>query len=314
MKNHSIYCLFLYKELRYKRGTFIIHGKAANDIAMLHLARNCRNLDAFVMLRSNNFTNGRIRYLAKKCRGITHLCINSDVLNDDGLKSIAEFLTQLKYLNLKQCRNLTSDGFKEVGNKLINLQELYIDECRFLDDEGMQPIAQNCRSLESLSISSCIELTDESVFFIAACLPGLKYLDISRINMSDIALNRISQFCTQLETLIISQLSNHTTTDGICKVIRHSPHLKYLDLSMCTRQVNDNVVLTIGDCCPNMQSLNLYQCDAITDQSMVTLGLKCRSLKALNVDECNLLSSDAIMDLHQSFSQIQIYGPNGHVT
>jgi hypothetical protein len=286
-----------------------MYGKAANDIAILHLARNCRNIDAFVMLRSNNFTNGRIRYLARKCRGITHLCINSHSIHDDGLNSISEFLPQLKYLNLKDCDNLTSNGFKEAANKLTNLTELYLDNCRLVDDEAIKPIAQNCRDLEHLSIASCTELTDESIFYITACLPSLKYLDISRIRMTDIALNRVSQFCRQLETLIISELSNETTIDGVCKVLKHSgSHLINLDLSLCTQQVTDNVIFTIGVCCTSIQNLNLYYDSQLTDQSLVTLGLKCRDLKILNIAKCHLLSDDGVSNLQQALPTLKVIG------
>lgn len=153
-------------DLRYKRGTLVIYGKPANDVAILHLARNCRNIDAFVILRSNYFTNGRIRYLARKCPGITHLCINSHALQDEGLKSIAEFMPRLEYLNLKACESLSNQGFIEAASKLNNLKELYLDGCIKLEDDGLKPIAQNCRDIEILSIASCSELTDESVFYI----------------------------------------------------------------------------------------------------------------------------------------------------
>ena len=215
----------------------------------------------------------------------------------------------ITYLKLKKRDNLTSNGFKEAANKLTNLTELYMDNCRRVDDEAIKPIAQNCRDIESLSIASCIELTDESVFYITACLPSLKYLDISRIHMTDISLNRVSQFCRQLETLIISQLSNETTIDGVCKVLRHSgTNLINLDLSLCTQQVNDNVIFTIGDCCTSVQNLNLYYDSQLTDQSLVTLGVKCRDLKNLNIGKCHLLSDDGISNLQQALPTLQVIG------
>ena len=287
----------------------IIYGKAANDVEILHLARNCRNIDAFVILRSNYFTNGRIRYLARKCTGITHLCINSHSLHDEGLKSISEFLPQLQYLNLKACESLTNQGFIEAAAKLKNLKELYLDRCIKLEDEGIKTIAQNCRDIESLSIASCPELTDESVFFISACLPGVKYLDISRIHMTDIALNRVSQFCTQLEHLMMSRLTpERVTTDGVCKVLRHSSNLKTLDLSMCTSHVNDNVIFTLGDCCPNIETLSLYYDSEITDRSLTTLSAKCRSLKHLSIGQCFRLSEVALLNLELSLQNLTIYG------
>ena len=301
--------VFLLIDLRYKRGTLIIYGKPANDVAILHLARNCRNIEAFVILRSNYFTNGRIRYLSKKCQDMTHLCINSHSLHDEGLKSISEYLPRLQYLNLKGCESLTNHGFIEASRKLKNLKELYIDRCIKLEDDGIKAISQNCRDIESLSISSCSELTDESVFFISACLSELKYLDISRIDMTDIALSRISQFSTQLEHLMMSRLTpERVTTDGLCKVLRHSPNLKTLDLSMCTSQVNDNVIFTIGDCCPRVETLSLYYDSELTDQSLITLGVKCRNLVHLSIGQCFRLTEVGLLNLEVSNARLTIYG------
>ena len=247
--------------------------------------------------------------MAKKCQGITHLCINSHSLHDEGLIAISKLLPKLKYLNLKGCESLTNQGFIEASSNLETLQELYIDRCINLEDDGIKPIAQNCRNIESLSLSSCSELTDESIFYISACLPGIKYLDISRIDMTDIALNRISQFCTQLEHLMMSRLTpERVTTDGLCKVLRHSPILKTLDLSMCTSQVNDNVTFTLGDCCPIIETLELYYDSEITDQSLTILRDRCQSLKHLSIGQCYRLSELALLNLEASNPSLTIYG------
>ena len=261
-----------------------------------------------MILRSNYFTNGRIRYLAKKCPGITHLCINSRALHDEGLKAISDYLSQLQYLNLKSCESLTNQGFVEASSKLKSLKELYLDRCIQLEDDGIKTLSQNCREIDSLSISSCTELTDESIFYVSACLPGIKYLDISRIDMTDVALNRIAQFCTQLEHLMMSRLPHRVTTDGVCKVLRHSPNLETLDLDMCTTQVNDNVILTIGDCCPNIKFLSLYYDSEITDQSLVTMNTKCRNLVTLRIGQCFRLSELAMLNLEVSNPGLTIYG------
>ena len=108
---------------------------------------------------------------------------------------------------------------------------------------------------------------------------------------------------------MMSQLSNETTIDGVCKVLRHSgSNLKNLDLSLCTQQVNDNVIFTIGDCCSNIQNLNLYHDSQLTDQSLVTLGVKCRDLQNLNIGKCHLLSDDGVSNLQQVLPELHVIG------
>merc|ERR1719361_2389820 len=104
-----------------------------------------------------------------------------------------------------------------------------------VDDDTIHTIAQNCHELENISINSCTKLTDESIFFIGSYLPGVRYLDIGRTYLSDVALKCISQSCTHLETLITPELFHLTTTDGVVNLLRNSPLLKNLDLSCCDK-------------------------------------------------------------------------------
>ena len=273
---------------------------------MLEIAENCKNLKALV-IQCNYFTNERIGYLARQCPDITHLCINSHSLRDDGLKHISESLTKLKYLHLKNCSEMSGKGFEEIGNKLTNLNELHMDDCRMVDNDTIHTIAQNCHELENISINSCKKLTDESIFFIGSYLPGVRYLDIGRTYLSDVALKCISQSCTHLETLIAPELF-HTTTDGVSNFLRHSPLLKNLDFSNCHKQVNDEVILIIGEFCSSIKNLKLNQCSQITDAALVTLGTNCVDLQFLEIRGCYRLQEHGISSLIQALPNLQLHG------
>lgn len=294
-------------DYRTKRGTFIIRGPAAGDKAMLQLGKYCRNIEAFVILRCNNFTNGRIRYLARKCTSINTFCINSGQFDDSGLKALGEFLQQLTFLNIKNCEKLTSEGFIEFAKYQRSIKHLNMENCNSVKDDGMIALVQNCRTIERLSIASCWELTDESVFYITACLQGLTFFNISRINTTDTALHHIAQFCTQLDTLIITQLSDRTTTEGICKVIRESPHLKNLNLMYDDTQVTDNVVQLLAGNCTSIENLNVGHCTQLTDQSLISLGAS-GTLRMLNVFACFRFTLDCIMNLKQALPSLQVIG------
>ena len=256
------------------------------------------------------FTNEGIGYLARQCPDITHLCINSHSLCDDGLKLITQSLTKLKYLNLKHCLGLTSKGFEEIGDKLLNLTRLRMDGCEMVDDDAIHNIAQNCHKLESLSINSCTKLTNESIFYIGSYLSGVKYLDIGRTYLGDVALKCMSQSFTHLEALIAPELFHRTTTDGVGNLLRHSPLLKMLDLSYCDKQVNDQVIVIIGEFCSSLENLKLNQCSEITDFALVTLGTKCVDLQYLEVRGCFRLQEHGISSLIQALPNLQIHGAN----
>ena len=256
------------------------------------------------------FTNEGIGNLARQCPDITHLCINSHSLRDDGLKHISESLTKLKYLHLKNCSELSGKGFEEIGNKLTNLNELHVDGCRMVDDDTIHTIAPNCHELENISINSCKKLTDESIFFIGSYLPGVRYLDIGRTYLSDVALKCISQSCPRLETLITPQLCDRTTTDGVGILLRNSPHLKNLDLSYCNKQVNDEVIVIIGEFCSSLENIKLNQCSEITDFALVTLGTHCVDLQYLEVRGCFRLQEQGISSLIQALPNLIIHGAN----
>lgn len=277
---------------------------------MLEIAENCKNLKALVMLQCNYFTNEGIGYLARQCPDITHLCINSHSLRDDGLKHILQSLTKLKYLNLKNCSQLTGKGIEETENKLRNLNELYMDGCGMVNDDAIHTIAQKCHALEILSINSCRNLTDESIFSIGSYLPGVKYLDIGRTYLGNVALKCISQSCPRLETLITPKLFRRTTSDGVGDLLRNSPHLKNLDLSYCNKQVDDEVIVIIGEFCSSLENLKLNKCLQITDFALVTLGANCVDLQYLDVRGCRRLQEHGISSLIQALPNLQIHVDN----
>ena len=252
--------------------------------------------------------NERIGHLARQCPHITHLCINSHSLLDDGLKYISQSLTKLKYLNVKNCSMLTGQGMQQIGKNSKNLNELYMDGCRMVDDDAMHTIAQNCHKLEGLSINSCTKLTDESIFYIGSYLPDVKYLDIGRTYLTDAALKCVSQSFTHLEALIMPQLFDRTTTDGVGNLLRHSPFLKNLDLSYCDKQVNDEVIVIIGEFCSSINNLKLNQCSEITDLALVTLGTNCVDLQYLEVRGCFRLQEHGISSLIHALPNLQMHG------
>ena len=83
-----------------------------------------------------------------------------------------------------------------------------------------------------------------------------------------------------------------------------------LDLSYCDKQVNDQVIVIIGEFCSSLENLKLNQCSEITDFALVTLGTKCVDLQYLEVRGCFRLQEHGISSLIQALPNLQIHGAN----
>ena len=290
-------------------GRFIIRGGASGDNSMLELASHCPNIETFIFYRCNKYTTSGITSLARNCRGINAFYINSGKFLDGALKSVTENLTELLYLNLKGCVGLTNKGMKSIASNAPNLKELSIEACNHITDEGIQSVAEGCRKIQKINVSSCWELSDEAVFHIAANLNRLSALNISRCsNLSDVSLQRLGSFSPNIEVLKMSSMSMNITSDGLCRLFRKLPKLKNLTLSMCSDQVDDQVVATVAVNCPELKVLDIGRCNLLTFQALVSLGQHRPTIEELNVFECFHFSEEDLDQIKQVCPNLKLYG------
>ena len=201
-----------------------------------------RAIDKFPNAKSiqitGNVTPEQLKALAT-AKQLEHLdltgCAN---LTDKCLEEL-EGLTNLKSLNLQDCRQVTNRGLSSVA-KLKNLESLNLTYCSQITDAGLKSL-EGLSRLKSLNFQGCRQVTKQGLSSVAK-LKNLESLKLA--------------WCDQI-------------TDADLKALEGLSSLKSLNLERCSR-VTDEGLSSVGRL-KKLESLNLTGCDQITDAGLQSL-------------------------------------------
>jgi len=83
------------------------------------------------------------------------------------------------------------------------------------------------------------------------------------------------------------------TDASASKIFRMAERLSRLDLTDCI-QLQDESVLLLGSCCPNLIALTLKRCSKLTDVSLVPVVSGCLKLERLDLSELRNVTDDTL--------------------
>lgn len=276
-----------------------------------------------ITLSQIDFGSDTAAFWAELCDTVQHLSIRNCDLREKNLKQILMQLTDLRALEIENCRELFMPGR--------------------LFEHDQQAVCQACRNIESLALINNRYLSDALFNRFVAIMPRLSHLDLSGCHISFhkglykkfypdhqqepsesvLTFHYISQFieceasalksfnfsCTlidgeALQTLAtLSGLALHRlelrscdqlTNAGIITLVQLQTQLQHLDLSYSVR-LTDAGLMEICRCLPNVRSLRLRRCRALTDSGIVQLQ-SCRQLEVLDISECESITSRGLID------------------
>ncbi|KAF0686422.1 Aste57867_21793 [Aphanomyces stellatus] len=232
---------------------------------------------------------------------LVHLYLNECInFTDDGMKSLGS-IPSLRTLHCKQCPQLQGHGLFALAH---TLSELDVSGCLWIHDAAVALIARSFSRLQSLSIAHCVNVTNQGLFALADrphhSAPLLK-IDVSGcVKLTDSGLLVLLTHCPKLEYVHATHLpSLEGLTFYAClpqqrllpSVLTHVDlsHNKALHFSAlptlargCGRKlthltlththgIDDDGLVALGRACPNLVSLVLSGCYAITDYGLVRL-------------------------------------------
>ncbi|GKY95273.1 hypothetical protein MPSEU_000489400 [Mayamaea pseudoterrestris] len=228
-------------------------------------------------------------------------------LTDRSMKAI-EDLCSLRRLDISRCDLITDEGLESLEN-LSALEELSLGWCRRITDAGMdyftrQPHRE--RNLRVLNVARCA-ITNTGVEFIGR-LQALEQLDMNGCNnISSSALattvgrlmhltNLNASYCPgilrarfqgRVESLKVLDLRYSAVSNAHLLRFTTLPALEELNLDSC--DVGDVAItyLADNDVCPNLLSLDMADCNDLTDAGMAKIA-KFRKLVRLSLFCCNI--------------------------
>jgi len=186
---------------------------------------------------------------------------------------------------------------------------------------GLTEVIRICPNLTTLSLTWCRHLEDEDLQAIALCFPNqegdkhwkmsfLLHLDLGNCcRMGNMGLATIGQNCPNLQELIVKGCTQITDA-GIqilcCNVggSHNCPQLQTINLS--GTKITDQAIGYFTRYCPELRSLDLSNCESITDKGVVSLAQTYRqNLLTLNLQGCKNITDVSIIEITKNCSALQ---------
>lgn len=316
------------KSCQYLESITLKGCRQVSDTGLLSLADGCRGLVHVDLTRWDfqyKITDMGILALSEKCKflqaGIFNGC---EFLSDVSLNWLANGCCGITQLEFWKCDQITDIGLRSIGENLPKLRKLKLVNCSVVTDLGIRHIGNGCQELQYLDLQSMIHLSDghcgnsstiydtESDKFgeknplnglasIAAGCKNLKYLNISNcFRVKSFGLELIGKLCSLLKTISLKGCSQ-ITQKSLLLFIQNSHHLEILSLEDVSN-VNDQTLHKIAksDMSSSLKSLNLRNCNLITNKGIQLIAHNCPKLTHLNVSQCYLLSDYALLALAEA--------------
>ncbi|KAJ3284139.1 hypothetical protein HDU79_008477, partial [Rhizoclosmatium sp. JEL0117] len=130
-------------------------------------------------------------------------------------------------------------------------------------------------------------VTDYHISLITRVAPRLRSLLIPDcVSCTDVSLRTLANFhniaaFTHLSLDRCCEMSD----DGLIPLLQKMPNLLYLSLNLVPL-ATPAVTYAIASTCSKLETLNMADCDAITDQSLLAIASGCPRLHSLDISEC----------------------------
>ncbi|MCL7039382.1 hypothetical protein MKW94_011157 [Papaver nudicaule] len=153
----------------------------------------------------------------------------------NGLAALGRLCPQLQHIDISGLAGVTDAGFLSVvENCKAGLVKVNLSGCMNITDSSVKSLARlHGETLEVLKLDGCSRVTDESLASIALNCEMLKWLDVSKCAITDLAIELLSYAKTvELKTLFLSGCS-HITDESVPYLADMGESLISLSLQNC---------------------------------------------------------------------------------
>lgn len=219
---------------------------------------------------------------------IEKVCYSSSPTSKEDEEVVHHSNASLHYLLLKNCGRCFTDRIAALlVNAVEHLEILQVNGCYRLSDDGINKLLGGCQSiLKRLIITSNPRISQKSLSYLVTSLSHLQYLSldfsshlkdddlnilVKEDNSSSSSSSSRGSLLPALEELSLQGLSEVSSGIFVRIIEYYGKRLKYLNLSGCTKGVNDLVVIAIRDHCKLLTSLLLENIDDVSPTAWVGL-------------------------------------------
>jgi F-box/leucine-rich repeat protein 14 len=221
-------------------------------------------------------------------RGITKVQILSI---RSSLKDVIEGMPKLESLNLSGCYQVTDIALGHAFVQDVDtITVLNLSLCKSVSDSSILRITRHLKSIEVLDLGGCSQITTNSLIRIATGLPKLRHLNLrSCRQVADAGIGVLSGACQPVRIMSESSSALSVIASEKDDTAFHGCHvLESLNLQDC-QKLTDQALNYVSSGFQKLSKLNLSFCDGITDSGLKYIS-KMKSLRELNLRSCHNVS------------------------
>ncbi|KAF1334724.1 F-box/lrr-repeat protein 4, partial [Globisporangium splendens] len=210
-------------------------------------------------------------------------------------------------LGLAGCTRVPDFALLRVFHGWPTLEKLDLSFCGATTDQLLLSLGQHCRKLKQLRLRGCRQVSDAGIVGLVNAGGGdLVLLDLTRFDLqyklNDISLLSLAEKCRVLQTLILTGCDMLTDV-GMSWLCSDCVALVHLDVAACTK-LTDLSMRSIGENLLQLQHLNMNYCARVSD-----IGIR---LESLNLTDCDNVSDRAFSGLSPGESHDVGYDSESH--
>jgi len=258
------------------------------------LLYRCNGIESFKLSYNTRVTfNGIINLLKIIGLNLTNLSLSKTQVNDRVIENIFISCPKLQYLDLSECGNLTSDCFKSVYNKkkeISNIKGLRLQNLPSITNKTLNYCAALFPSLELLDILNCNGVSKRGLISIGFFIE-LKELNITGTSMTipeNVSLEDsfllLFEKCQKMEKISMKRFVNlsDVTIDimsGFCS------NLREIDIGFAVNITDRSLDLLSNILKYTLTTLNICSCPSITNEGLLYLFNRCEKLANLDISD-----------------------------
>lgn len=233
------------------------------------------------------------------CREKVHILRPSHNVTDVELRALCKNFPNVHVLELESSLNLTPEGIKNALLECQNLTELRIANAQELTDTFLEEITEVCTELQRFELGSNVRYITAPAFeaFLERCpathlvLPWY-WSDVSMLSKPGRMRTHVDlPQCKAPENQLITFIQSAS-----------AQNLTYLGLRSARDAVTDQLLITLGENCKSLTSINLLNCGRFTVDGLQALLQGCPLIEQLE------LGGETITD--EMLHIIALYGHN----
>ena len=201
-------------------------------------------------------------------------------------------ITSLRQLTISES-GITDAHVVGIAEVCPELRHLNISSCSGISDAALLQLSKYCHALQILHLACCFRITSEGITALAKGCSELEELDLSGLDIGDIALRQLAEKCRKLKKLTLNGC-NHISDEGICCIVSFCTDIEYLSLSQL--HITDGCLVMIGACSRNLDTIHLSNCNLITSEGVKSLS-QCVKLRELYLNSCISILDSALEEL-----------------